>query len=1166
MKAKNKNILRTFASSKTRVLSIFVMVLLAAMVVTGLGHSGRSMRLALNERLEDLEAHDVKVSSPYGLSYEDQAILEGYDKNANIAYTYELDAKTKDGNIIKLISQTQDGPGYRLMEGRLPEEKGEIALDYTLKESYKLGDTVDFESLTDDKLTKSLTTKSYQVVGYVSSYEYLMENMRGISLIGKTDLNGYGLIEESNFKLNDFSAAYIAFPDLDSLAKTSDEYLDLAEEKRKDLEDSFKTRPGERLASIKAEALDKLGEEENKIDQVENDLADAKKKIEDGYKDLEEGYNAYYEGKEKYDREVQNGQDDLARAKKRLDDAKAKIDSGQKDLDRKTSSFQALMASKEEELNKGKKKLVEARVGLDEAKASYEKGLAQLDQGFLEPRKELEETKAQLDAAKAEIDKGWEEIRAVENMPMAETNKAQDPGEENKEEKLEEKIDQEMPSDPPNPADLEKAKAELREKEDQYKEGLKAYEEGLAQLEEKYQKEKTHLDEAKKEIDKNEALYQKNLEEVQAGEKELEKGKREGWAQINQGKKDLDNARASYALGLKEYEKGQDDLAYARARGEDELKSSYTKLLDSERELEEANKKYEEESQKGRADIDKGKKEIKEAKDNIFSLSPPNYSFESLDDNVAINIYRTNSLRMDTLSLVFPFFFYLVAMLVTVTTIQRMIEEERGEMGSLKSLGFTRKEIFTKYLAYGLVPTILASILGTILGVKLITKLIVFAYSQGFDLGLGRLDLSAGLIALTMVASIGLILLTIYLAASTTIKESPASLLAPKAPKAGSRVFLERITPIWDRMSFLHKITARNIFRYKARMFMTIFGVAGSTALIFFGFSLKGSIIQYADLQFKDIMKYDMISIYDEEGKKEDLDSYKAIIKDEKTSSVNYQLGKVGKEEVNLVVAENLEALDDFVSLRTKSGEDLSGTKDGVIITEKLAKLNKVKPGDELKLEDSDGNIKSVEVADIGENYFNHYIYMDKAYYEKAFDKDFVSNGDYIISQDPHRLEEKLMDEKAVLSLINIWTISSSTEGLLDALDLVIGVIILISSILAIVVLYNLTNVNICERMRELSTIKVLGFYPEEVTAYIYRESFVLTLLGIVFGYVLGRLMYNFIIKVVAPPSILLVDHIQAKSYIISAAITLVISLIVMLIVHKRLKKIDMVEALKAND
>lgn len=1162
MKAKNKNILRTFASSKTRVLSIFVMVLLAAMVVTGLGHSGRSMRLALNKRLEDLDAHDVKVSSPYGLTYEDQAILEGYDKDAKITYTYDLDAKTKDGKILKLMSQTKGGPGYRLMDGRLPEGPGEIALDYLLEDTYKLGDTIDFDSLTDDKLTKSLKKTSYQVVGYVSSYEYLMENMRGTSLVGKTDLDGYGLIGEDNFKLEDYSAAYISFLDLDGLARTSDEYLDLAEEKRKDLEDAFKTRPGERLASIKAEALDKLGEEENKIDQAEEDLADAKKKIEDGYDQLEEGYDSYYKGKDRYDREIQSGQDDLANAKNRLDAAKAKIDSGQADLDKKTSSFQSLIASKEEELNKGKKKLVEARVGLDDAKTSYEKGLAQLDQGFLEPRKELEETKAQLDAAKAEIDKGWEEIRAMEDMAKAETDKAQD----SEEIKPEEKTDQEKPIDPPDPAALEKAKAELKEKEFQYEEGLKAYEEGLAQLEEKYNKEKAPLDEAKKEIDKNEALYQKNLEEVQAGEKELEKGKNEGWAQINQGKKDLENARASYALGLKEYEKGQEDLTYFKGKGEEELKSSYKKLLDSEKELEEASKKYEEEAQKGRKDIDKGKKEIKDAKENIFSLSPPNYSFDSLDDNVALNIYRTNSLRMDTLSQVFPFFFYLVAMLVTVTTMQRMIEEERGEMGSLKSLGFTGEEIFEKYLAYGLIPTILASIFGSILGIRLITKLIVYAYSQGFDLGLGKVDLSPGLIVLTMVVSIGLILLTIYLAASNTIKESPASLLAPKVPKAGSRVFLERIPALWDRMSFLHKITARNIFRYKARMFMTIYGVAGSTALIFFGFAMKGSIIQYADLQFKEIMKYDMISIYDDEGKKDDLDSYRAILKDEKTSPVNYQLGKVGKEDVNLVVAESLEDFDNFVDLRTKSGEDLSQVKDGAFITEKLAKLNKVKPGDELKLEDSDGNLKTVKIAEISENYFNHYIYMDKAYYEEAFGKDFTPNGDYIISRDHKDLEEKLMDEKAVLSLINTSTISTSTEGLLDALNLVIGVIILISSILAIVVLYNLTNVNIGERMRELSTIKVLGFYPEEVTAYIYRESFVLTLMGIVFGYALGRLMYNFIIKVVAPPSILLVDHLEAKSYIISAAITLVISLIVMVIVHKRLKKIDMVEALKAND
>lgn len=1209
-----KDIFREFKNSISKVISILAMVALGSLVIVGLGHSGATMRDTLDARLEGLSMPDMKVESTFGLDFEDQAILESIPQVEDLVFSYILDVRTEKGDLLRLHALEESLPSYHLREGRLPETPDEIALDSLYAQGkYALGDRVSFSSVTEDELAEDLKVEEYTVVGLVDSPEYIMDSTRGLSPRGKGSLNGFGLISKENFTLEDYSLAYLNFEDLIGLDRTSQTYLAFIKNKKDEVKKSFETRPQDRLDKIQEDAKEEIDKAESDITSAEKELADVKKELDQARSDLSRGFYKYEEGKRDLNDGIERGRAELRDAKDQLDRAQADIVRGEKSYQEGKANFESKIAAGQAEIDKGKRDLVASRVKIDDGWSSYNKGLKALDEAFAPKRAELDEAQALLAAQRTKLDQEWKAYQDLvealgsqqgPNRPKPEPSdpeKEPETTEENDKEPIENpqannpndtkpienpessnplKPDSPEPvegqaspslsADPVLPPEVLAMKEALEEAEAAYQEALNQYEAGRTELEAQYQAQASQLNQAKHDLDQAEAQYQEGLAKIQSAEAELEQGRVDGQRSLDEAYAKIQTGKTSYQAGLNEYNQGLEDLERERADGEQRLKESYNDLLKAQADLDQGYKEFEEESEKATAEIKDGKEEIEETRKIIFSLAPPDYSVETIDDNQGIYTYRTNSERMDSLSIIFPFFFYLVAMLVTITTIQRMIDEQRTQIGTLKSLGFSNFKIASKYYIYGLGPSFLGSFIGSLIGAGLISRVIYFAYSQGFTIGEQVLNVNIPLIILTILVSMALIFLTIHLTVRKTVKEVPADLLRPQAPKAGGHVLLEKFTPLWSRLSFLHKVTARNLFRYKSRMFMTVFGVAGCTALIFFGFAIRDSISQYPSLQFEEIMKYDLISIIDEDADFEDVISYENLVENEQTSRVYYKTGKVETDgsiqDINLVVPENPQKFKTFVDLRSQDIKELTPTDEGAIITEKLAKETGLTKGDTLEIYDEDDVLRSLTIGGVAENYFNHYIYMTPSYYEKAFSSPPKFNADYIISQDPSGLDLDITKEEAVLTVINLEDIKDSASDLLEALDLVIVLLTLISGILAVVVLYNLTNVNISERKRELSTIKVLGFYPKEVTAYIYRETLILTGLGILFGYLLGLAIHRYIIDVVSPDELMMVSKVLPASYIISALITLAISLGVMVIVHKKLKTIDMVEALTGNE
>jgi len=418
------------------------------------------------------------------------------------------------------------------------------------------------------------------------------------------------------------------------------------------------------------------------------------------------------------------------------------------------------------------------------------------------------------------------------------------------------------------------------------------------------------------------------------------------------------------------------------------------------------------------------------------------------------------------------------------------------------------------------------------------------------------------------------------LVTSKSLKENASTLMRGKPPKSGNRILLEKIKPIWNRLSFLQKATMRNIFRYKNRMFMTIIGVAGCTGLLFLGFGIKTSIMGVVEKQFSQVTKFDYITIYD---KNLDSNAYEKYIDKIKTDRVidNYKdvfIDNLSKEDkfgieqkITLIVPKYDKDFDKFVKLENrKTKKKLSLNDDGLIITEKLSKIFDLKNGDNIEFKDSNGHTIKGKIIGITENYAGHYIYMTKEYYEKIFNEDYNLNANLInakgsISEDEkEKFLEDILENDAVLMTSNLNTSLGETEDLMSSLNIVVFVIIICSSLLAFVVLYNLTNINISERKRELSTIKVLGFYPKEVTEYVYRETMLLTIIGIILGFGIGNWMVYLIRERLIPDMAMLDPQMRLSTYLYSAGITLIFSIIVMFVVHKKLKDINMVEALKS--
>lgn len=570
--------------------------------------------------------------------------------------------------------------------------------------------------------------------------------------------------------------------------------------------------------------------------------------------------------------------------------------------------------------------------------------------------------------------------------------------------------------------------------------------------------------------------------------------------------------------------------------------------------------------------------QIISAETDLSALIPPEWYVLDRNTIEAYVEYEQNANQIGALGQVFPAIFFLVAALISLTTMTRMVEEERTQIGVLKALGYTKKAIAMKYILYALLATLGGSVIGALIGLKLLPMIIITAYKMMYrNIPEVLTPFNTYYAVLATVLSMLSVGLATFFAVAKELKAKPAHLMRPSAPKTGKRVILERLPILWKHLSFTWKATLRNLFRYKKRFFMTIFGIGGCMALLLVGFGLQDSIFVIYNKQFDEILLYEATINLDEDTAIEEKDNLEAAFENEalikgymraKESNITISNGKK-EEKVLLSVFEEPMRIKQFVTLKSRKGRDaFELSADKVIITEQMADMLRLSAGDTIRIE-LDGTEVEAVIDGIAENYMSHYVYMSPELYTQLFDREVQYNRYYLLTPEANVKTEQELGNR-LLGIAGITGISyvSHFRNLMDnvivSLDIVIWVLIIAAGVLAYIVLYNLNNININERRRELATIRVLGFYDKELAAYVYRENILLTVIGMIFGVVFGALLHRYVIETVEIELFMFGRNIELASYIYSILLTALFSAIVNFVMFFKLRKINMVESLKS--
>ena len=732
---------------------------------------------------------------------------------------------------------------------------------------------------------------------------------------------------------------------------------------------------------------------------------------------------------------------------------------------------------------------------------------------------------------------------------------------------------------------LEETRAQLSAQETALTPQIQQLQQVIAQGEAQLSEGRNQLETARAQLEESEAQITAGREEIAQGEAAIAQGRQEleaAKAQLQAAQAEVDSGQAQIAAYEQQIADGEAQIASGRAQLEEaraQLPEQEQELADARKELEDGEADYLEGKEEAEAQIADGEQQIADAEAELADLEQPEWYLNTRDDVVEdYGEMEDNAAQIGAIGRVFPLMFFLVAALVSLTTMTRMVEEQRGHIGTMKALGYSKKDIAMKYLFYAGSATLSGGAVGILVGQKLFPYVIQVSYGIMYDcLKQPDIPYRPVFAIQAMLISFVCIMLATGLSCMNELRESPAELMRPAAPKVGKRVLLEYIPLIWKRLNFTTKSTFRNIFRYKKRLFMTIFGISATMALLVTGFGLRDSIIDLAEIQYDNIQLYDtMITFSGTDEEKEDLGQWLEDEKDVAASTmVHMEMVDVSTEEGNgevyLCVPENKEDFQTMTVLQNRTSEEvytLDG--EGILLTEWMADTLGVSAGDSITMEKEDGSSsQEVQVMDVVENYIMNYAYMSPQYYEKIYGEpaefevmyaEFTPEG----QERENELGSEILQQPGVYNVSYTSDTKREINDMLQALVLVIIVLIVTAALLAFVVLYNLNNVNITERRRELATLKVLGFYDQEVAAYVYHENIILTLMGIVVGVGLGTLLHQYIIHTIRVDMVMFGQHVSLVSFLISAVLTAVFSAFVNFVMYFKLKEINMVESLKS--
>ena len=1188
-----------------RFVSIFFIVALGVAFYSGIRASEPSMRITADQYFDDSELMDLKVMGTMGLTKADIKAIGKVSGIEAVEGGYSKDVLCPVGDnekVVHMLSMQKNFNQVSVVEGRLPEKAGECLVDedFLSYTDLKVGDTVTFHSGDGEALTDSLVTDTYKIVGIGNSPLYISFG-RGSSTIGTGEISGFVVVDKASFDMDVYTEAYVKVSGAEEKTAFTDEYNNLSDAAKEAVSAIEEERCAARKQEIVDEANEKLADSEKTVNEKSQELEDAKKELESGKskaaEELEKAKQQLTDGEaELADAKLQiaDGETQLADAKAQLNDKQAQLDSaeaqyesGKTQLDQKEqeladaeqvylsnySKYMPIITAGKEQIPAGKSQIADGKKRLDEELAPLNRlkdELAGIEDEISQCDSKITGLKTQLDGMDSEVyrkyvnipkeNRNEEEQAYVEKWENLNTKLA---GMQEHKTQLE-KTKQEMLNKAgfATEADLEAQITSLTEQ----KADLDAKETALLQQEQALAAQEEELLSAGRQITDGKSQIAAARSQLDSTKSQITDGKAQilsAWALLNEKEDTLNASKAQLASGEQELADGRSEYEQAAKEAEEQITDGQAKITDGEKQLTDA------------------KQQIADAKTEIKKIENPKWYVQTREDALTeYQGYGDNADRMRSIGKVFPVLFFLVAALISLTTMTRMVEEQRVQIGTLKALGYGKAAIAGKYIGYALIATLGGSIFGVLTGEKILPFIIIYAYMILYK------HLPAILVpyhmSYALQASVIAVACTLIATIASCYKElaaEPAELMRPAAPKQGKRILLERIGIIWKHLNFTWKSTVRNLIRYKKRFFMTIFGIGGCMALMVVGFGLKDCIYEIVSLQYEKVQFYDaatyMSNDISEENRQQlhDYLDQNADIKE--TIEARMQKTDVksasGKKTLYLMVPSDNEKIEDFLSFHSRTNKDevYSLKKDEVILTEKMASLLNVKVGDELTIEDEDRGDQTVTVGAICENYMSHYLYLSPEKYEELYGVPAEYNTIIYSVKDGkddqiEKIGTKLLSMDGVLNVSYTSSIEGRLDDMLRSLNLVIVVLIVSAGMLAFVVLYNLNNINITERQRELATLKVLGFYDGEVASYVYRENILLTIIGSVVGMVLGNLLHRYIILTVEVEEAMFGRQIHWQSYLYSFLFTVAFSLFVNWVMFYKLKKIDMVESLKS--
>ena len=1169
-----KDTVRSVTHSLGRFIAIAVIAALGTGFFAGLRMTGQDMLLAGDEYYDGTNLCDARVVSTVGLDQSQVDQLRAVAGVDGVMPAYEADATSDvageqctlrfhslDVDAAKACSYTEasavsDDADYinrpLLVSGSWPEAPDECLLsaDQVWPGEVKLGDKVRLlEGMQD--LDKTFSVREFTVVGFVHSSYYTCSTNAGATSLGSGRLTSYVYVPADAFAQDyPYTEAFITVESARELQWGTDAYRAKVDE----VVDRIDGMSGElvagRIDDLRSEAQEKL--DEKRIEFAAVLKAEAQAQLDGAQATLDDSKAQLDAAAEK----LESSRATIASSEAELAGGQAQYESGVSALVQKRADANTAFDQAQKQIDDGWASYEDAvgmRAGLVEKRDEASSGLEQLNDGITQVEAGIAQAQVNIDSLAATIAQLQAALDALD--PAAEGYAEQKAALEAQKATCEQKLAEAQAALPA----LEAQKADLEGKKATAEAGIQQLNDGIAQIEAQVAGVPERLDAAASELAARKATAEQGFADAQAeldaAATRLDAGRR----QLAGGKAQLAAGQSEYDDGLAQWKAGAEELAAKRAEAQGEFADAESQLTDAQAKV-----------------------------DDIAARDAAVYTLD-LTKNIGAESFRSDAGRIDKIAQVFPLIFFLVAALVSLTTMTRMVDEDRVLIGTYKALGYSKAKISSKYLLYAAVASGIGSAIGIVVLSIFLPWFIMGAYAIIYPLPCRPVPIDVGIALASAGLGVGITVAATWAAVSATLREKPSELMLPRAPKAGKRILLERVKPVWHRMSFSWKVTARNLFRYKRRLCMTIIGIAGCTALLLTGLGLQNAINDIIDKQFGELYHYNTTVRMDADVTDAQRDAvvdrvaadsqgdHAWIFADNAVARIAGATDDDDDQRVEIDVPQDENAFGRLVTMRTRLGhEPLALTDDGALITEKLATRLGVKAGDVIAVYDEDtignatGEPREVRIDGVMEYYIGQVVIMSPEAYKKVFGQEPAPKALYAgVSEDAKvrsALSADVLGMDGAKTLIYNDETINSYRNMLKSVDSVVVVLVVAAALLAFVVLYNLTTINIAERVREIATLKVLGFKPHEVDAYIYRETLLLALIGAVAGLVLGVYMEGFVVVTAEVDQVMFGREIHPQSFLLAFALTMVFAVAVTVAMRGKLRRINMVESLKSVD